>query len=59
MRLLDRFNERAEELRVLNVRVLKDGAQVAEGAWDSEIRRNQYSATKTFTSAAVGLAVAS
>ncbi len=57
MRLLDQFNERAEELRVLNVRVLKDGEQIAEGAWDSEIRRNQYSATKTFTSAAVGLAV--
>jgi CubicO group peptidase (beta-lactamase class C family) len=57
MALLDRFSERAEELRVLNIRVFRDGGLVASADWDEEIRRNQYSASKSVTSAAVGFAV--
>lgn len=57
MALLDRFCERGEELRVTNVVVLKDGECVARAEGDKEIRRNLYSATKSFTSAAVGIAV--
>jgi CubicO group peptidase (beta-lactamase class C family) len=57
MALLDAFSERAEELRVLNIRVFREGECIAGADWDEEIRRNQYSASKSFTSAAVGFAV--
>jgi CubicO group peptidase (beta-lactamase class C family) len=55
--LLERFSARAEELRVLNIRVLREGELAASADWDEEIRRNQYSASKSFTSAAVGFAL--
>lgn len=50
------FDRRAQELRLLNLLVWKDGKEVFR--WDSEgeIRRNQYSASKSFTSVAVGIA---
>jgi CubicO group peptidase (beta-lactamase class C family) len=57
MAILDGFSERAEELRVLNIRVFRGGELIARADWDEEIRRNQYSASKSFTSAAVGLAL--
>jgi CubicO group peptidase (beta-lactamase class C family) len=57
MALLDGFSRRAEELGVLNIRVLRDGELAAGADWDEEIRRNQYSASKSVTSAALGLAV--
>ncbi|MDR2376087.1 MAG: beta-lactamase family protein [Treponema sp.] len=57
MALLDQFSRRAEELRVLNIRVVRNGELIASADWDEEIRRNQYSASKSVTSAAVGLAV--
>jgi CubicO group peptidase (beta-lactamase class C family) len=55
--LLEGFSERAEELRVLNIRVFRDGELIASADWDEEIRRNQYSVSKSFTSAAVGFAL--
>jgi CubicO group peptidase (beta-lactamase class C family) len=55
--LLERFSARAEELRVLNIRVFREGKLIASADWDEEIRRNQYSASKSFTSAALGFAL--
>jgi CubicO group peptidase (beta-lactamase class C family) len=57
MALLDAFAERAEELRVLNIRVFRGDECIAGADWDGEIRRNQYSVSKSVTSAAVGFAV--
>lgn len=51
------FDERARELRLLNLRVWKEGTLVLSKDYDSEMRRNQYSASKSFTSAAVGIAL--
>lgn len=51
------FDERARELRLLNLRVWKEGALVLSKDYDSEMRRNQYSASKSFTSTAVGIAL--
>lgn len=51
------FDARAEALRTLHIRALQDGAPVFTADYDGEIRRNQYSATKSFTSIAVGIAV--
>ncbi len=50
------FDERARELRLLNLRVWKDGGLALSKDYDGEIRRNQYSASKSFTSVAVGIA---
>ncbi len=51
-----KFDKRAKELRMLNLIVLRDGREVCRRNYDSEMRRNQYSASKSFTSAAVGIA---
>ena len=51
------FDERARELRLLNLRVWKEGALVLSKDYDSEMRSNQYSASKSFTSAAMGIAL--
>ncbi len=50
------FDEEAKKLRLLNLRVWKDGKEVLRKDYDGEMRRNQYSASKSFTSAAVGIA---
>ena len=50
------IEKRAEEMRILNLRVLKDGQLILKRDWDDEIRRNQYSVSKSFTSIAVGIA---
>lgn len=47
----------AKDLRILNLLVQQHGTLLARRDWDTEIRRNQYSASKSFTSAAVGIAV--
>lgn len=57
MAVLDEFRKIAPSMRVLNVQVYKDGELIEKADWDTEIRRNQYSASKSFTSAAVGIAV--
>ena len=50
------FDRLALEHRALHVIMKQDGAVTFRADYDGEIRRNQYSATKSFTSAAVGIA---
>ena len=52
-----RFCEIAGSLGVLAVRISQGGELSFHHNWDDDCRRNLYSATKSFTSAAVGIAV--
>lgn len=52
----EEFDRAAQEYCVLNIIVRRDGETVFRADYDGEIRRNQYSVTKSFTSAAVGIA---
>ena len=54
---LEEFVEIAGPLRALGVKVSQDGEQIAEHLCEPVCRRNIYSATKSFTSAAVGIAI--
>lgn len=54
---LNRFSEGAQRLGVLGIKVSQNSVLTAEKLWDEECRRNIYSASKSFTSCAVGLAV--
>lgn len=54
---LEGFKEKAGTLGVLGVVVTQDGEEKAKYLWDEECRRNVYSASKSFTSCAVGFAV--
>lgn len=54
---LTKYIETAGPLRALGVIVEQDGKEVAKHLWEAPHRRNLYSATKSFTSAAVGLAL--
>lgn len=51
------FDSRMKELRVLNFRLWREGRELICRDYDSEMRRNQYSVSKSFTSAAVGIAL--
>lgn len=51
------FIEIAKELHVLGIKITKDGELINEWYSEEECRRNIYSATKSFTSCAVGFAV--
>ena len=51
------FTEKAPELRCLGIKVSVDGNVLLNKRFDGECRRNIYSATKSFTSCAVGFAV--
>ena len=53
---LKSFAEKAENLHVISVIVSQNGKQIAKQNWDDDCRRNVYSASKSFTSAAVGIA---
>lgn len=53
----ERFHEEAKKLRVLGVKITQHGEVLDEAYWDDNCRRNVYSASKSFTSAAVGIAV--
>jgi CubicO group peptidase (beta-lactamase class C family) len=55
--LLKSFVESAEDLRITNIIIYQNGERIGEHHWDGEIRRNQYSASKSFTSTAVGIAI--
>jgi len=55
--LLDAFVENTKHIMLNNIIVLKDGEKIAEHHWVSEIRQNQYSVSKSFTSAAIGIAI--
>ena len=50
------FDSQARAFRTLNILAVQDGRPVFRADYDEEIRRNQYSVTKSFTSAAVGIA---
>lgn len=54
---LGKFIERTEKTGILGVKVTQKGRDTAKHLWDDECRRNVYSASKSFTSAAVGIAV--
>lgn len=54
---LNHFSEGAQRLGVLGIKVTQGGVLTAERLWDEECRRNIYSASKSFTSCAVGFAV--
>ena len=51
------FVDRASDLRLISVIVSQHGEQIVKYNWDDECRRNIYSASKSFTSAAVGIAM--
>ena len=54
---LSSFIQTAGPLRALGVVVSQNGEQIARHTWDGACRRNVYSASKSFTSAAVGIAI--
>ncbi len=54
---LEAFEPLAKEMRVLGLIVTQNGEELVRQNWDEEIRRNVYSASKSFTSCAVGMAV--
>ncbi len=51
------FTEKAKKLGVLGFKITQNGILLNEWYSENEIRRNIYSATKSFTSCAVGFAV--
>lgn len=56
-KLLETFIEQTKGITINNIMVLKDGEKIAEHHWIQEIRQNQYSVSKSFTSAAIGMAI--
>ncbi len=54
---LETFEPKAKALGVLGLKVTQRGKELAYKTWDEECRRNVYSASKSFTSCAVGFAV--
>lgn len=54
---ISEFIEVAKKLNVLGIKVTQNGELIAEWHSEPECRRNIYSATKSFTSCAVGFAV--
>lgn len=54
---LQKFSEKAVPLGILGLKITQRGEEVAYQLWDEECRRNVYSASKSFTSCAVGIAV--
>ena len=55
--IIQSFIDRAGPTGILGVMVTQHGKLRAKHLWDEECRRNVYSASKSFTSAAVGLAI--
>lgn len=54
---LQKFIEYTTTLGILGVKITQNGVDIAQHLWDDECRRNVYSVSKSFTSAAVGIAV--
>lgn len=54
---ISEFIETAKTLNVLGIKITKDNETAAEWYSEAECRRNIYSATKSFTSCAMGFAV--
>jgi len=57
MQLNPQLTDRLVSFHASNLRIWKDGELRASWDLDQEIRRNQYSVTKSFTAVAVGLAI--
>ena len=53
----DAFEKKVKDLGVLGIVVTKGGKEIGKKLWDEQCRRNVYSASKSFTSTAVGIAV--
>lgn len=53
---LTRLIERTTPYGILGVKITQNGKLVGEHLWDEDCRRNIYSASKSFTSSAVGIA---
>ncbi|MCD7832840.1 MAG: beta-lactamase family protein [Lachnospiraceae bacterium] len=51
------FSRKAVPIGVLGLKITQNGEELAYQLWDDECRRNVYSASKSFTSCAVGMAV--
>lgn len=58
MGLLSAFAEKAKACRVIGAQVYQDGRLVDRLDFDAEIRRNQYSVSKSFTATAIGFGIA-
>ncbi|MCD8021059.1 MAG: beta-lactamase family protein [Clostridiales bacterium] len=54
---ISNFEEHTQGLAVLGLKVTQNDEELVYKLWDEECRRNVYSATKSFTSCAVGFAV--
>lgn len=54
---LEKFISAAADYRALGVVVSQNGEEAARHVWEGVCRRNVYSASKSFTSAAVGIAI--
>lgn len=55
--MLEKFIEKSSNLLIHGIVVIQNGEKIAEHHWGKEVRRNQYSVTKSFTATAVGFAV--
>lgn len=53
---IEKLENQQDQLRLLNLRVWQKGNMVLSKDWEEDIRRNIYSASKSFTSLAVGIA---
>lgn len=51
------FIEKATQLGILGIKISQHNETVAEHLWDDTCRRNVYSASKSFTATAVGMAI--
>ena len=51
------FLKQVEDLRLISIIISQHGEQITKYNWDDDCRRNIYSASKSFTSAAVGIAI--
>ena len=54
---LEKFIEKAKQLRVLGVKITQNGKEIGRWLAEDEMRRNIYSGTKSYVSFAVGRAV--
>lgn len=53
---IEKLENQQDQLRLLNLRVWQRGKMLLSKDWEEDIRRNIYSASKSFTSLAVGIA---
>ena len=54
---LQNFINRTTQDGILGIKITQNGEDIGKRLWDEECRRNVYSVSKSFTSAAVGIAI--